>query len=79
MGFKLMFDTNIFDAILDSKLDIFSFPAEYEYYVTHIQKDEINTISTPKKQERKNQLLSFFREFANIHVPTESFVWEPQS
>lgn len=71
---KIMFDTNIFDAILNSSIDIASFPKNCKYYVTHIQKDEIDAISTPEKQERKKQLLQTFEKINAENLPTESFI-----
>ena len=71
---KIMFDTNIFDAILDEQIDIASLHEENEYYVTHIQHDEIEAISNPKKEERKKKLLEIFEELNKENIPTESFV-----
>jgi len=71
---KFMFDTNIFDAILNEKIDINTFPKNYEFFVTHIQKDEIEAIDKPDKQERKKRLLEFFKDLKQEKVATESFV-----
>ncbi len=69
-----MFDTNIFDAILDEKIDLNSLSEENEYYVTHIQHDEIEAISNPRKEERKKRLLEIFEELNKENISTESFV-----
>ena len=73
-----MFDTNVFDKILDGDipLEIIGKVAElgYTYFITHIQKDEIDAINKPEKQERKKRLLELLEEFNKEEVSTESFV-----
>lgn len=71
---KFMLDTNIFDAIVEEKTDINNLPANYEFYVTHIQKDEIDAIDKPEKQDKKKKLSSFFKELKQETIPTESFI-----
>jgi len=59
-GFTLgfMFDTNIFDKILDGKVKL---PIGLRYYVTHIQLDEILNMPESKKERRKKLLETFNR------------------
>lgn len=71
-----MFDTNIFNEILDGNLDISKIMKENDLFVTHIQRDEINAT---KKVERKSALLSVFVEICDPEkksstLPTENFV-----
>lgn len=75
MTFKFMFDTNIFDSVLDEKVDINKFPNNYEFFVTHIQKDEIEAIDKPEKQDKKKKLLGLFKELNQEKMSTESAVW----
>lgn len=70
-----IFDTNIFDKILDNQTNLDELPKNSKYFVTHIQKDEITKISKPEKQERKNHLLEVFNLIEKEEVLTESFVW----
>lgn len=69
-----MFDTNIFDAILDGKIDINQFPNKFSYFVTHVQKDEIEAIRQPEKLKRKEQLLKLFKEIKKEEIVTEGCV-----
>lgn len=74
MSNKFMLDTNIFDKILEEEIDINSFPSTYEFYVTHIQKDEIEAMDKPEKQDKRKKLLDFFKESRQEIIPTESFI-----
>ncbi|MCD6540206.1 MAG: restriction endonuclease subunit S [Candidatus Omnitrophica bacterium] len=69
-----MFDTNIFDAILDNKIDLRDLPAGFNYYITHIQKDELEAINKSGKLERKYDLIEIFNELEKEELPTEGFV-----
>jgi len=66
-----MFDTTVFGNILDKKIDINKFPKKFDYYITHIQPDELNKI---KDKERKKKLFRFFKEIIREELPTENFV-----
>lgn len=73
---KLMFDTNIFNAILDGQIGVSEIKSQHELYVTHIQEDEIKAT---KRDERRNQLLAVFKEVSQSRdisnsIPTEGFV-----
>ena len=67
-----MFDTNIFNEILDRRIDVNSLPKQSKYYVTHIQKDEI---MATKDTNKKNQLLKIFNSMPQDKMPTESGIW----
>lgn len=68
---KYMFDTNIFNALLDGKVDLSNLIGKAKYYATHIQRDEIN--KTPDNIRRK-QLKDLFTAVTSDPIPTESFV-----
>jgi hypothetical protein len=61
-----MFDTMIFDKILDEKIEI---PQDKKYYVTHIQYDEILNIPMNKK-ERGERLLKIFNKVPKEVIAT---------
>ena len=68
-----MFDTNIFNHILDGEVDISLFKMKKKFYVTHLQLDELNNT---KDEIRRLALLKVFQQIQNIKVPTESAVWD---
>ena len=54
-----MFDTNIFNRILDGAIDICELRGRVHFYATHIQLDELKaTSNVPRRQE----LLAVFKE-----------------
>lgn len=70
---KYIFDTNIFNRILDGEINISVALKDSEVYVTHIQWDEINNT---KNIERRNGLAKIFRTINPKNIPTESAVWD---
>lgn len=67
-----MFDTNIFNRILDGVVEITKFYEKAHFYATHVQLDELKATSNA---HRRQELISVFEEVAgNNKVPTESFV-----
>ena len=66
-----MFDTNIFNYILDGKIDLNPYIKKAKFFVTHVQYDELNNTSNDK---RRQALLTIFQEVTQVNVPTESFV-----
>jgi predicted nucleic acid-binding protein len=67
-----MFDTNIFNHILDGKFEINEFRSKAHFYATHVQIDEIKNTSDIK---RRQELLDIFEVIAgNNKIPTESFI-----
>lgn len=67
-----MFDTNIFNHILDGEVDLSGFVGRAKFYATHVQIDELNKTSN---DGRRAALLRVFQEVSSIPVPTESAVW----
>ncbi len=75
---KVMFDTNVFNHILDCEIQLENIPAEWEVYGTHIQRDEIN--QTPENyKDRREALLNIFHAWLDVLLPTESAVWDVSS
>jgi restriction endonuclease S subunit/predicted nucleic acid-binding protein len=69
LGF--MFDTTVFNAILNRHVDMGQLPRNLKYYVTHIQYDEIlNT----KDERRRGELLKIFEKVQKDVVPTKGCV-----
>ncbi|MEI7751712.1 MAG: hypothetical protein WCJ71_06440 [Candidatus Omnitrophota bacterium] len=68
-----MFDTNIFNEILDGRHDIENVKRYGKFFVTHIQWDEIQAT---KKIERRKALSEVFCSVQSEHVPTESALWD---
>jgi predicted nucleic acid-binding protein len=65
-----MFDTNIFNQILDGSVNIDKLNSKV-FYATHVQLDEIR--ATPDA-ERRAQLESLFSQVIDEQIATESFV-----
>ena len=65
-----MFDTNIFNRILDGSIDPSSLNGK-DCIVTHVQFDEIQAT---KNEERRAQLEGIFTQITNAQLPIESFV-----
>lgn len=66
-----MFDTVIFNCILDGAVEIGRFRGETHFYATHIQLDELKATSNV---QRRQELLTVFEEVAgNNKITTESF------
>ena len=63
-----MFDTNIFNEILDQNIDVTSIN-NASLHVTHIQLNEIQAT-------RRNQLLQTFHDIGKAEIVTESAVWD---
>ena len=68
-----MFDTNIFNRIIDGNVSVASFKKDNKYYVTHIQVDELNDT---KNRTRRSSLLQIFQTINNIKITTESAVFD---
>ncbi|GAH98733.1 unnamed protein product [marine sediment metagenome] len=66
-----MFDTTVFNDILNNKFDTKTFPKDCDYFVTHIQFDEL---CSTKDSGRRKQLLSIFESIGEREIPTESVV-----
>lgn len=68
-----MFDTNIFDELLNNKIELKLLSKNFKYYITHIQEDEIKSMGDDKK-EKKKKLLSLLTKFTGDMIPTEANV-----
>lgn len=69
----MMFDTTIFNRILDGKFDRSELSDDVELYITHVQRDEIAATSD---SNRKIQLLEVLANIVPESMPTESAVWD---
>jgi restriction endonuclease S subunit len=70
LGF--MFDTNVFNAILNEHIDLERLPRNLKYYVTHIQYDEI---CSTQSEMRKRELLKIIEKVPNEVIATEGAVY----
>lgn len=69
---RYMFDTNVFNRILDGVVEIAEFCEKAHFYATHVQLDELNATSDT---QRRQELIAVFEEVAgNNKVSTESFI-----
>jgi predicted nucleic acid-binding protein len=67
---KYIFDTNIFNRLVDGTFLLKELPSDAEFAATHIQIDELNKT---KDTERRAKFFFRFAETAPAFVPTESF------
>ena len=67
-----MLDTNIFNQFLEEHFELSCFPESNNYFVTHIQFDELNAT---KNKNRRQNLLNTVQEIPQEEVPTKSGVW----
>lgn len=75
---KIMFDSNVFDDILNGKikadkLEEYKHRNNAEFYITHVQLDEINECND---KEKRAKLFLFMGKIRPIIIPTSSFVWK---
>ena len=68
-----MFDTTVFNHILDHGIDISVFRGKARFYATHVQYDEIKNTEDPKRRE---ELLEVFNDVIERKVSTGSAVWD---
>lgn len=68
---KLILDTNIFNRILDNKIQISDFPISSEFFVTFIQVDELDR--TPDST-RRSDLKEIFQVVGPSYLPTETLI-----
>lgn len=71
MMLKVMFDTNVFNRILDGIVPVQALAGHIEVFATHIQLDELQRT---KDQERRAALGAIFAAVITEAVPTDSFV-----
>ena len=67
---RFMFDTNVFGKILKMQVPTSLLTSEHQYFVTHVQKDELNNAP----QSIRAKLLSVFQVVPQQAIPTESAV-----
>jgi predicted nucleic acid-binding protein len=65
-----MFDTNIFNSIVDGEVDLTLLDGK-AYYATHIQHDEIQATKDITRRAELESIFTFI-----IQLPTQSFVLE---
>lgn len=71
----IIFDSNIYDLIADGTFNINMLSGkkeDFEFYITHIQTDEINKCPDEDKRAR---LILFMTKLSPIVIPTESGIW----
>lgn len=68
---KCMFDTNVFNRIVDDEITLESLIDCVTAYATHIQRDEINNTTDAK---RRAVLTKVFSDVVGVSDPTASFV-----
>ena len=68
---KCMFDTNVFNDILDGKILLGDIRSDVICYVTHIQRDEINKT---KDDSRRKLLINIFTDLVDEEVSTNTVV-----
>ncbi|MCX8050101.1 MAG: PIN domain-containing protein [Methylohalobius sp.] len=68
-----MFDTNIFNRILDGAVELTKFRPKARFYAAHVQLDELEKTSN---SQRRQELISVFEKVleSNNKIPTESFI-----
>lgn len=70
---KFIFDSNVFDDIVDGKLKIDSIKnVNLEIYLTHVQNDEVQSCLSEKKRKA---LTSVMLKLRSKIIPTESAVY----
>lgn len=68
---KFMFDTNIFGKILKMNSPSNLLVGKHQYFIIHIQKDELETLNNERIRDR---LMSAFRLVPQTLLPTESAI-----
>jgi predicted nucleic acid-binding protein len=68
-----MFDTNAFGKILKMKSPYDLLAVKHEYFVTHVQRDELDATTDDRT---RSQLLTVFRTIPQSAIPTESAVFD---
>jgi len=71
---KIIFDSNIYDLIANGNLNINLLSdknEEFEFYITHIQTDEINKCPD---EDKRAKLILFMTKLSPIVIPTNSFI-----
>jgi len=69
---RVMFDTNVFNHLLDGSIRGDDIPADWEPVATHVQADELNAATDDKRPA----LLAIYYDRVAGRVPTETGVWD---
>lgn len=69
---RYVVDTNVFNRLVDGRIELATLPFDAELVATHVQIDEINRTTDT---ERRAQLFLQFAKIAPELLPTESGVW----
>jgi predicted nucleic acid-binding protein len=67
---RCMLDTCVFNWLLDGVVDASLLPSPAEYFVTHVQRDEI---AAERHAARRAQLFARLGELKPVRIPTESW------
>jgi predicted nucleic acid-binding protein len=70
---SFILDTNVFNHLVEGKINMEELPLEFPILITHLQRDEINNCPDPVK---KSYLQSWLRVLPDMEVPTETMVWD---
>lgn len=66
-----MFDTNVFNRLLDGVVPLSALSGRVTAHATHIQRDEISNTTDP---DRRRELLQIFGELLDSTTPTSSLL-----
>ena len=69
MAFVL--DTNVFNAVLDGRMDLTKVAPGGDFFATHVQLDELGATASP----RREFLIAQFHAIAPAVILTETAVW----
>jgi predicted nucleic acid-binding protein len=69
---RYMLDSNIYDHLLDNKIDIEKIKVLGDYYSTNIQSSEISNI---KNEKRKEDLLKIYEQLSPKKILLRSGIW----
>lgn len=69
---KVMFDTNVFNHLVDGEIESSDLPKDWEPIITHVQRDEL---AATRNDERRKALQEKLFEVAPETVLTETAVW----
>ena len=73
---SFMFDTNIFNHVLDGRINLARFIHKAQFFATHIQFDELNKT---RNEGRRANLLDIFERVPQMVVSTKTFVLDTSS
>lgn len=73
-GFLL--DTNVFNHVIEGKIQLSALPSEFSIFVTHVQRDELDRWNPKSDAEfqKKMQVTDLFTSLPDAIIPTETTV-----